>query len=100
MSEEDEWSVTTITHQFDSEEEQSRHKVSGSSRRQPRLQSGSGSPFCGHEEDSNPPGLGPGDTRGRTEVPDQSRGAWSVKRRAPAQAKCRLLTLRRFTLYA
>ena len=27
--------------------------------------------FFGREEDSNPPGLGPGDTRGRTEVPDQ-----------------------------
>lgn len=40
-----------------------------SSRRQ-RGQHPSGSPFRGHEEDSNPPGLGPGDTRGRTEVPD------------------------------
>ena len=26
--------------------------------------------FLGHEEDSNPPGLGPGDTRGSTEMPD------------------------------
>jgi hypothetical protein len=42
-----------------------------SSRRQ-RGQHPSGSPFRGHEEDSNPPGLGPGDTRGRTEVPDHS----------------------------
>ena len=41
-----------------------------SSRRQ-RGQHPSGSPFIGHEEDSNPPGLGPGDTRGSTEVPDQ-----------------------------
>jgi len=40
-----------------------------SSRRQ-RGQHPSGSPFIGHEEDSNPPGLGPGDTRGRTEVSD------------------------------
>lgn len=31
---------------------------------------GEGAARIGHEGDSNPPGLGPGDTRGRTGVPD------------------------------
>ena len=54
-----------------------------SSRRQ-RGQHPSGSPFCGHEEDSNPPGLGPGDTRGRTEVPDHFPTTPSSEYRTPS----------------
>ena len=34
--------------------------------------------FFGREEDSNPPGLGPGDTRGRTEAPDHFHGECSI----------------------
>ena len=34
--------------------------------------------FFGRAEDSNPPGLGPGDTRGRTEAPDHFHGECSI----------------------
>ena len=42
------------------------------------ITAGTGGAFLGREEDSNPPGLGPGDTRGRTEAPDHFHGECSI----------------------
>ena len=69
ISEDDEWSITTITHHFGAVAQVTKSARLSSGRL--REQRPSAPPFFfGYEEERNPPGLGPGDTRSITEVPD------------------------------